>query len=62
MRFESLTISNLGAAPHPTLRATFSPQDAGRREEWRLPPLLPATCGEKVPAGRMRGSAEGPGV
>jgi hypothetical protein len=53
---------SFGAAPHPTLRATFSPQGAGRREERRLLPLLSRSYGEKVPEGRMRGSAEGSGV
>ena len=50
----------LSAAPHPSLRATFSPQGAGRRKSAanRGCPLRPASCGEKVPEGRMRGSTE----
>ena len=38
------------------------PVRTGRREGRHWTSLLPATCGEKVPEGRMRGSAEGPGV
>ena len=45
----------LGAAPHPALRATFSPQAAGRRGSSSF---CPSSRGEGGAKRRMRGSSE----
>ncbi|MCO5054657.1 nucleotide sugar dehydrogenase [Thermomonas sp.] len=60
LRYEARPTAGPATAPHPALRATFSPQGGekeDREDAFDLP--SPHVHGEKVPEGRMRGALDG---